>query len=326
MFYTPISDIACMERTKSDEPQFLHVINPFTSDKGTEHDVAQSTTFSCISNAKKVAKNVDVEVICAVYPEDAGIVPDEFRCLPLLSRSVSDIHTFSSQKKLPLLFDILDVVKTNYNATDNQYIIYSNIDIAPMPLFYDLLRDITMRDIDAIVINRRTVSEKWGKGNNETLMYSDVGKVHPGTDCFIFKRKIFDEFIKSETCIGALCVMKSLLYNLAALSERMVIIPDAHATLHIGDDRVWMAPEFKEFALHNQREGLSVAEKLIEKSPACRERLKKFTIERNEELLFSLLEITPPLKIIMRAKEMTYQTIKYVVKKYKTISTLFNEK
>jgi len=326
MLFTSISDIASMENTISVEPSFLHVINPFTTAIGSEHEIAQSTTFSCIVNAKEAAKNIDIHILCVVYPEDQNIVPDEFICIPSLTRSVSDVNTFNSHKKLPLLFDILNAVKTDFRAAENQYIIYSNIDIAPMPFFYEMLRELTLKGFDAIVINRRTVSKFWGKDSASTLMYSDVGKTHPGTDCFIFRRKILDDFVESETCLGAIGVMKSLLYNLAALSECMVIITDAHATFHIGDDRVWTDQEFNEYATHNHNEAIKVAKNIIKISPVYRKRLQDFVLERNEIFLFDLLDLKRPKGIIVYVKTIMYLLYKYTIKKPSSIISSIRSK
>lgn len=133
-------------------------------------------------------------------------------------------------------------------------------------------------------------------------MYADTGILHPGTDCFIIKKSIYEKFIQSDACLGALCVMKSLLYNMVAMSEKMVIIPDAHATFHIGDDRLWKNSDFDEYALHNERQAKMVALKLINISNKYKEKLKHYSLERNEIILFDLVGVSKVYKVLFIVK------------------------
>ncbi|NIQ17178.1 MAG: hypothetical protein GTO02_23195 [Candidatus Dadabacteria bacterium] len=107
--------------------------------------------------------------------------------------------------------------------------------------------------------------------------------------------------------------MKSLIYNMVALTDKMVIIPDAHATFHIGDDRIWRDPVFREYAIHNENEALKVATNLINISPIYKKRLKAFSLERNEELLFDLVGVDKLDKYYRKTKLLVKSIIKRVI-------------
>lgn len=111
-------------------------------------------TFETIRQDREKAVS---EVQVASYPEDEGIVPAYFKQLPPLSRSVHDFGRFNSNKKPPLLKDILDRL---YKHSDADFFIYSNADIALMPDFYLEVRKIIENGYDAFAVNRCTISSK----------------------------------------------------------------------------------------------------------------------------------------------------------------------
>ena len=67
------------------------------------------------------------------FKEDDAMVPDYFKKTAFLERSVADMAKFEKQKKLPLISDILANL---FNATDADYLIYTNNDIILQPFFY----------------------------------------------------------------------------------------------------------------------------------------------------------------------------------------------
>ena len=77
-----------------------------------------------------------------------------FRKTSDLDRSILDIDSFNVQKKLPLLYDILDRA---CKATDAEYIVYTNMDIILMPQFYLAVDSYIRNGFDAMVINRRDI-------------------------------------------------------------------------------------------------------------------------------------------------------------------------
>lgn len=276
------------------QPRFFHLINPFTPKVNSEHEIAQRISFASIRDARRFSESVPVEVTCVVYPEDATIVPEGFRCAPILVESILDRISSAMPLKLPLLFDILNAPVGSEEVREDDYIIYTNIDIAPTPGFYQFLKEVASRDFDSFVINRRTLDIALGKGADYGMMYAEMGEKHPGSDCFVFRRRLLGEFVRSECCVGIIAVMKSLLYNLAACSEKMVIFTDAHATFHIGDDRAWKDSRLDAFSKHNRNEATRVALALMERSPEHADRLREFGRERGESSLLALFKNTKP--------------------------------
>jgi len=295
MFYNSISNIVAWPNIKDSKTSFTHIINPFKDTKTSKHETIQSLTFHGIAKAKKLTESTKVDVLCAVYPEDKSIVQNDFLCKDflckeILLRSVSDEYSFNYPKKLPFIFDILNAGSDDeYDKQDNNYVIYTNIDIIPLPFFYETISNLVNKGIDSIIINRRTVSKDWCSQNFNPLIFSEIGRKHGGFDCFIFKRSLLKNFVRSDACIGAGGVMMSLLFNLVALSDKIAIIPDAHLTCHVGDDRLWAHPKFKDYTYHNKLEAQKVAKQLAESSALCKKRLAAFAVESDNQLLLDLL-------------------------------------
>jgi hypothetical protein len=301
MLYRSLTEISKLENARKHRPSFTHVINPFNAVSGSEHDIAQSTTLRSISMAKKCTPDIPVEVLCVVYPEDKGVVPAEFICLDILSRSISDFVESDLSIKLPLLFDFLSAGIDYSSKGDNEYLIYSNIDIGLMPFFYQTITDILNKGFDAVVVNRRSVDHDLHGEDNYGLLLSSMGKKHPGSDCFVVKKDLVDKFVRSQCCLGVINVMKSLMFNMAATAEKMVIVADAHATFHIGDDRRWTNEKFKPYTSHNRSEAERVARELIAYSPEYKRKLQDYAIQKNEGMLIKLLGLEE--KAILRGRK-----------------------
>lgn len=285
--YQSLATLSGVEPIPGVRPRFFHLVNPFTPKTGSEHENAQRVTFECIRHARRCFEEGSVEVVSVVFPEDAAVVPGDFVCASVLTRSIADL--IESPRRLPLLFDILDAPLPGGEAAEDDYIIYTNIDIAPMPSFYRFVHEVAIRGFDAFAINRRTVDAQIGTGSDFGMMHCEIGTPHPGTDCLVFRRAFLDKFVKSECCLGVTAVMKSLLYNLAAVSKQMVIFKDAHATFHLGDDRQWSDPAFQPLSDHNKSEAVRVVNELITRSSENRKNLEWFATERQERGLLRLL-------------------------------------
>lgn len=320
--YVSLPEISKLEIVRTNRPSFTHVINPFNAKPGSEHDIAQSTTFRSITIAKRCTPDIPVEILCAVYPEDKNVVPAEFKCVDTLSMSISDLVESDLNIKLPLLFDLLNIgAESSMGNPDDEYLIYTNIDIGLMPFFYQTVSDIVQKGFDAIVINRRTVDQAWGETDNFGLMFSDIGKKHPGSDCFIIKKSLVKQFVRSECCLGVITVMKSLMINMAAVAEKMVIVADAHATFHIGDDRRWSNPRFKPYANHNRSEAQRIAKELLAFSPEYKEKLQEYAIQKNEGMLLKMLglESTISTRMIDRLNRKLLSIFKPLLKKLRSL-------
>lgn len=229
--------------------KLAHIINPVIISPTSDLFVAQPITFQTMKSAKKLAQNfVDVELYCAQYPEDISLVPEEFIATPNLDRSILDCDNFAIKRKLPLIKDILDHL---YQATDADYLIYTNVDIALMPSFYLSITNIINQGYDAFSINRRTIDDKYQQVAEIPLMYAELGEPHGGHDCFVFKRSLYPNFQLGLTCIGIQFIGLSMMVNCICNAQKFRHFKDLHLTFHIGNDRKWKGNEFDDYRIHN---------------------------------------------------------------------------
>lgn len=234
-----------------------HIINPVNIGKTSDLYLAQPVTFQSMKVAKNISKFSDNIIQYTIgYEEDVAIFPTDFKQLPLLKKSVMDVGTFEKDRKLPLIKDILLSLK---EESDLDYIIYTNVDIAVMPYFYDYIFDKIKNGSDSLIINRRVIKET----ENLNFMFAEVGDAHPGFDCFVFKKELLTSFILNNVCIGANWIGRAMITNLLVHSKKLEIITDAHLTFHIGEDGAWLIENFSEFDDHNKAEVYNIIHKLI---------------------------------------------------------------
>lgn len=174
---------------------------------------------------------VSVEFYTAQFQEDRSIIPEGFQPTSDLQRSVLDINRFSRPRKLPLIKDILDRLSEASNA---DYFIFTNIDIALMPQFYQFVEHAILQGHDAFTINRRRIGKQFLDIGDVSLIYSESGKSHPGFDCFVFKRSLYQKFRLANICVGVPFIGVSLLHNLMAWANNYQMYTDKHLTLHLG--------------------------------------------------------------------------------------------
>ena len=239
-----------------------HIINPV--DIGSQSDlfIAQPITFETMRRAKAYAEGqVEVELYTTQYPEDHDILPDGFTILPDMTRSALDIAQFNVPRKLPLLKDILDRM---YEASDADYFIYTNVDIALMPNFYVSVAKM-LEEHDALVINRRTISNQYSQPDEIPLMYALAGNQHQGWDCFVFRRELYPQIEFGTSFIGIIHIGLLFYANLLALADSFCEHKDMHLTFHIGDDRVWSGDKFNDYTEHNMDQMVASLLKLREK-------------------------------------------------------------
>ncbi len=218
--------------------KIAHIINPFTAKETQDLYLAQPVTFKTMETAQAFAKQfgIEVELYAAYYPEDEAIVPDSFIKTPPLERSVLDVAKvqFQVPRTFPLLRDILDRL---YDATDADYLIYTNVDIALMPYFYSTVVSFIQQGFDGFVITRRTISKDYRGVEDIPLMYSEYGENHPGHDCFIFQRERYSQYHLFDSCIGIVRVGQILLFNIICNAQNFRAFRGHHLTFHLGNDR-----------------------------------------------------------------------------------------
>lgn len=228
-----------------------HIINPVKTGENSDLFVAQPVTFESMIRARQFSKFTDqINLYTTQFEEDTAIIPTYFTQLSHLERSILAVNTELKGKKLPLIHDILEKA---YLETDEQYIIYTNVDIALMPHFYDRVIQLIENGHDAILINRRRIRPDYKGIENLPEMYGELGRSHPGFDCFVFKRDLFDKFQLGSICIGISFLEVTLLHNLSAFAKKPVFILDEHLTFHLGTD-VLVPRKKNPYYHHNRKE------------------------------------------------------------------------
>lgn len=231
--------------------RIVHMVNPYPVRADSASGKLQKLTY----DSMRVARDFDggeVMLVSVQHKDDKELTPEGFYCGRFLDRVVTNLAGFRKPQPLPLLFDILE--RGAELAGPHDFLIYTNSDIILMPFFYSAVRDFIEHGFDAMNICRRTIGEHVLYESHENLARSEIGDIHPGSDCFVFSRKIYDQFIRNNACIGKEGVAKSLLFNIATAAERMLVLRNVNLTYHIGDDRDWTSPEVQDYAAFNQQE------------------------------------------------------------------------
>jgi len=213
--------------------RFAHIVNPVAVPATHELFRAQPITFESMRQAKLFAESkVDVALLSVQYEEDKKSVPDYFKILPDLNQSIREVANLPNAKKFPLIADILKLL---YEHSDAEYLIYTNIDIILVPQFYVAIAALIQEEgYDAISVNRRRIPFAWNTNDKLSLIQSQMGKPHPGYDCFVFHRSLFLKFIFSNVCIGTGYTSVAFIHNLIAFSTKPLITDKLHLTLHLG--------------------------------------------------------------------------------------------
>jgi len=187
--------------------------------------------------AKDHVKNtIDVKLYSAQYKEDRVAVPAGFIMTPDLKESVLDYGKFNIPRKLPILDDI---IRRLHHYSNEDYLIYTNADIALMPNFYQEVARYIDDGHDAIEITRRTIPSTYSDVSQIKKMFKLKGKKHPGHDCFVFHASLFQRMFElAKVCIGAPAVGKCMLLNLRCFAKKFIRVTDRHLTFHIGDENI----------------------------------------------------------------------------------------
>lgn len=249
------------------ERVLLHICNPYQSAAGSTGDHLQELTFATMREARDFsqiggAANCGIEFLAVAYPEDEAFASRFFADVATLSRSVLDVETFAAPRRLPLLFDLLEPARRR----TADYVVFTNTDICLVPGFYRAVNRLLDYGFDGLVINRRTVASYAYDPSLSPVIAADWGTPHEGYDCFVFPRCLLERFQPTQACVGAGGVMRSLIYNLVAECERLLLLADVHLTYHIGLDRAWA--QFPDYVDHNWREAIVLLRSLARRQPS----------------------------------------------------------
>jgi len=219
--------------------KIIHIINPVIvpPSHGSYLHYAQPVTFESMRRAKFEAgkHNINVVLLAACFPEDKSIVPEYMTIAPYLSRSVMDIIP-TTKKKLPFLQDIIDRLV----SVDGDVYVYTNADIGVQPHFYISVADLLQR-FESIMINRRQLPEFVGgkRLGVEDLpeIYSMKGIKHPGSDTFVWKKRIAKKINTGQGIIGMPPIAGILGKQLKEHSDNHRLFSDLFLTFHLGYDQ-----------------------------------------------------------------------------------------
>lgn len=233
----------------------LHIVNWFDSDGSKKLDTVQSTTLKSMQVARQFlaiqGTSSRIDLASITLEEDCCIVPQGVDELLVLKRDATSIEGFEITRKLPLIFDLIDLADESQTLAD--YVIYTNSDICLQPNFYITVLDLLKLGFDSLIVNRRTIERK-DEADFATLASADIGNSHPGLDCFIFPRKLIGKFIRNNDVTGAGQVNRGLFLNLVTQANSLLVLTEANLTYHYGDDRTWTSSQMKEYENHNKSE------------------------------------------------------------------------
>lgn len=209
-----------------------HIVNPVAVSENSELYYAQPLVFESMKRARQFAEGkMKIEFLSIQYEEDEKAVPDFFRKLANLQRSIRDVANLPTVKKFPLIADILSAAYENSTA---EYIIYTNTDITLVPHFYEAIAALIHRGHDAITVSRRRISNRWRTLEELPLVLTQMGKLHPGYDCFVFHRSIIPRLIFSNVCIGTGYTSVAFIHNLIAFAQNPLVTDQLHLSVHLG--------------------------------------------------------------------------------------------
>lgn len=237
---------------RAGRPLFAHVLNPLEAPSSSDLHRAQPITFRTLETAKEFAQadGLSIEQLAVFFPEDQSAVPQGLRACKPLDRSCLDYAEFTAPRRLPLLRDIIGRALLASNA---RYLVYTNADIAVQPHFYLSLAALLQRDgSDAVTVCRRTISDAYQSVDEIPLMLAELGEDHPGTDCFVFSRRLAEQFVLEKIVIGAQFFAFALRSNLHVLANKVTEYKRLHLTFHLGDRRDW--EEQDEYSRYNLAE------------------------------------------------------------------------
>jgi len=229
--------------------KIAHIIHPVVVSKESDLYQAQPITFQSMQNARQYAEGkVNIELYASKYSDEETIIPSDydFQYTRDLDRHIALVKKFRTKRKLAILKDILERL---YEATDADYLIYTNADIALVPHFYISIQYLIDQGYDAFAISRRTVPDTITDIN---LLYTFAGRLHEGADCFVFKRELYPLMPLNNICIGTAWIDDALLAILTCHARNFAWFRDMHLTFHLGNNEIWR--NYQDYENHNRDE------------------------------------------------------------------------
>ena len=274
--------------------RFVHLLNPYPGQGADGKDPTQELTFETMRRARGGTPAPPVHFGAVVAEGEESCLPTDFALAGLLTRTVLDVAQFEHPRPLPILFDILDlgcayarrVCAEEGGDAEATFMIFTNVDICPLPHFYQTVADLIARGYDTITINRRSIAEVPPSLEDIPAMYSDIGVDHSGFDCFVFPLAHYARFVRSEACVGRSFVARSLLYNMVGTARHMAMLRRAHLTFHLGGAGEWNDPKYADTRRFNVEQAKHVLLSLMQRDKATARRLVQFCAGNGEPFTF----------------------------------------
>lgn len=260
---------------RPEPPQFVHAVGFYPSPKAAAEQLYVAET--AVQAARSYGNGVKHYNIQTAQEEDA--TPPHFTKITANPRLIWQVTPCAQKFNLPLICDIL--AAASKQASDDDFLVFTNADIALMPHFYQAMAELIALGFDAVTVTRRTIPDFATVAGRSSLAQAEYGASHQGFDCFVFKSDLFRRFSLTRSCVGVDYVERVLIYNLAALARRFLILRNAHLTYHFGDDRAWRDAAFEQLSAFNRGEALACFNALC-RDDDQRRRLVKFAIEHKE--------------------------------------------
>lgn len=216
------------------------MLSPAHAPSGSNLARAQATAFEAIRRAvlytRAVCPEIQVDVVTPVHDVDRPAVPTVSDAAPRLARNLLDVTDIRPARPLPLIGDVL---RAGVQAGRGEVIIYTNVDISPMPGFYELVVRL-LRDHPGFAIARRILTSEPMDPAELPTMYAQLGRRSFGLDTFVCPREVASAIDLGEVAIGLPCVEFAVMGAIdAACGFRAEIYRYLHANFHHGIDRVW---------------------------------------------------------------------------------------
>ena len=273
-----------------------HVINTVGPSARPDLLIDQDRTLDAIRRAQAWASSVgiDVDVVAQRFVDEPPPAEWLLDGVPF-SRSVLDVGTFATPRRLPLLVDLLAGFGSDVDAAPWNVGVFTNIDIVPVPHFYEFVADLHRRGHDAASITRRTVEPGHADASPAELA-SLVGTPTQGHDCFVFTPEVLARVDVDLVCVGAVPVGRALVLALAMEADSFRLVNDAHVPFHVGDDMPWAVRAFDDYGEHNRSALGRIRGALVERHGADAVQSVEAGLRRGETALVP----TPRLASIRR--------------------------
>jgi len=237
---------------------FTHIINPFVSAPASEHGIASRVTNASLGIAVERARTagIDVAVRAVILPGDEASIHAPAQLGGYLRRTVQDVRTLRPVRPLPLIGDILEAGAATVASS---HMVFTNMDIAVQPDFYDQLRTLIETRFESgapFIVYRRNIPQQLNSPEQLSQMYAEPGEIAYGFDCFVFPMSYATQLDVGQCCIGAAHFDYLMYMALDAVSGfRMQRVNDLPLTFHIGNDIAWTGQI--EYIEHNLAESLA---------------------------------------------------------------------